>query len=614
MNNIARWLPWALVVVAGCYVLSKARPPKDQGAFLLTQAGQTPVLEKGRIKPLDTYARVALMVISDRQELTRPDGAKLTAIEWLMDVMSGSPAADDHPIFRIEHEDVLQLAGLTPRSGLRYALADFHEAIPKIAEQDQKALETPSAKRTIFQRKVLELGNHLRLYMTIARHDAPFLVPPDTGNDVHAWRQLSQIDEQALDLARGAVRMHAARDGVDLSHLSDDDYRDMLIPLVNAARARISPKAAMWSDMLSAYGRGEAATYNKLVGEYNAQIFQQAPELAGPTKFELFFNSFAPFFWAQWLYVPVFVLVCLAWLAWRTPLLRAAMGLLALILVVHTFGLIARMIIMDRPMVFVTNLYSSAVFIGWGAVLLTLLLELIYRNGIGAALGALIGFLTLHVAHHLALTSDGDTIEQMRAVLDTNFWLATHVTTVTMGYMATFVAGFISIAFILGGLFTPALTKPAMLKVSQKIYGVLCFALLLSFTGTVLGGIWADQSWGRFWGWDPKENGALLIVIWNAVILHARWGGMIKARGTAVMAVFGNIVTCWSWFGVNELGVGLHSYGFTEGTRFWLAMFCLSQLAIIGLGLIPMKWWFSTRAPIERASKRPPESLLPAGA
>jgi ABC-type transport system involved in cytochrome c biogenesis permease subunit len=57
---------------------------------------------------------------------------------------------------------------------------------------------------------------------------------------------------------------------------------------------------------------------------------------------------------------------------------------------------------------------------------------------------------------------------------------------------------------------------------------------------SVLGGIWADQSWGRFWGWDPKENGALLIVIWNAIILHVRWGGMM------VMAVFGNIVTSWS--------------------------------------------------------------------
>ena len=97
------------------------------------------------------------------------------------------------------------------------------------------------------------------------------------------------------------------------------------------------------------------------------------------------------------------------------------------------------------------------------------------------------------------------------------------------------------------------------------IYGVICFAALFSFIGTVLGGLWADDSWGRFWGWDPKENGALIIVLWNALILHALWDRMVRDRGLAVLAVAGNIVTAWSWFGVNELGVGLHSYGFTEG-------------------------------------------------
>ncbi len=109
-----------------------------------------------------------------------------------------------------------------------------------------------------------------------------------------------------------------------------------------------------------------------------------------------------------------------------------------------------------------------------------------------------------------------------------------------------------------------------MLKTA--LYGIVCFATLLSFTGTVLGGIWADQSWGRFWGWDPKENGAMLIVIWNALILHARWGGMVQARGMAMLAVIGNMVTGWSWFGTNQLQVGLHSYGFSNTLAFGLVI------------------------------------------
>jgi hypothetical protein len=117
--------------------------------------------------------------------------------------------------------------------------------------------------------------------------------------------------------------------------------------------------------------------------------------------------------------------------------------------------------------------------------------------------------------------------------------------------------------------------------------------MLFSFVGTVLGGIWGDQSWGRFWGWDPKENGAVLIVIWNAIILHARWGGMIRQRGLAVLCVFGGIVTAWSWFGTNMLEIGLHAYGFIPSQRPWLITYMVSQLVIMAIGLVPMRYWVS---------------------
>jgi hypothetical protein len=150
-------------------------------------------------------------------------------------------------------------------------------------------------------------------------------------------------------------------------------------------------------------------------------------------------------------------------------------------------------------------------------------------------------------------------------------------------------------------MFTPLATDRSRSMQLSMIYGTLCFAIILSFVGTVLGGLWADDSWGRFWGWDPKENGALIIVLWNALVLHARWGGMAKERGLAALAVGGNIATAWSWFGVNELGVGLHSYGFTEGALLWLGLFIASQMLIAGLGLLPNRCWWSLRA-----TERPP--------
>jgi hypothetical protein len=152
-----------------------------------------------------------------------------------------------------------------------------------------------------------------------------------------------------------------------------------------------------------------------------------------------------------------------------------------------------------------------------------------------------------------------------------------------------------------------ALDADATKKLTQMIYGVVCFATLLSFVGTVLGGIWADQSWGRFWGWDPKENGAVLIVLWNALILHARWCGLVRDRGLAVLAVVGNMVTAWSWFGTNQLGIGLHAYGFDKRLAAGCRYFWLSQLVIIGLGLIPRRYWSS-------ASRKPAATPIPSGA
>jgi hypothetical protein len=193
----------------------------------------------------------------------------------------------------------------------------------------------------------------------------------------------------------------------------------------------------------------------------------------------------------------------------------------------------------------------------------------------------------------------------MRAVLDSNFWLGTHVVTITIGYSATFLAGFLGVLLIVLGVFTRALTAEMARVLSRLTYGIVCFATFFSFVGTILGGIWADQSWGRFWGWDPKENGALIIVLWNAVILHARWGGMVRERGLATMAVFGNIVTSFSWFGVNMLGVGLHSYGFMDSAMLVLLLFVASQLLLIGNGLLPTRYWASLQEPAGAAFGNP---------
>ena len=198
----------------------------------------------------------------------------------------------------------------------------------------------------------------------------------------------------------------------------------------------------------------------------------------------------------------------------------------------------------------------------------------------------LVGFVTLIIAHHLGLTGD-DTLHVLQAVLDTNVWLATHVVIINTGYAAMFLAGaFASVAIIRKKL-DRSFAESEEKAVVGMVFGVICFATLFSLVGTVLGGIWADQSWGRFWGWDPKENGALMIVMWCAVSLHAKLSGLIRDRGILLAALIGNIITSFSWFGVNLLGIGLHTYGFMEGAFKWLLLFIASQLLLITLACLP---------------------------
>jgi ABC-type transport system involved in cytochrome c biogenesis permease subunit len=223
---------------------------------------------------------------------------------------------------------------------------------------------------------------------------------------------------------------------------------------------------------------------------------------------------------------------------------------------------------------------------------MALVFESIHRLGLGNIVASVTGFLTLLVAYNLSL--DGDTFIVLQAVLDTQFWLATHVVAMNLGYAATLIAGLWGAFYVLLSHVFPVLTEDSRRQVLRIAYGTLCFAIFFSFIGTVLGGLWADDSWGRFWGWDPKENGALIIVLWNALVLHARWGAIAKGRILATLMVAGNIVVAWSWFGVNELNVGLHSYGASESsTAMWLLTFAWSQLAIIALGLMPERWFKS---------------------
>jgi ABC-type transport system involved in cytochrome c biogenesis permease subunit len=371
--------------------------------------------------------------------------------------------------------------------------------------------------------------------------------------------------------------------------------------------------ANAWYNMLRQLRLGESAGFDSTLQAYARAIDDKAPPSADADKagFELSFNRFDPFVVALVFYIAVLILSLGSFIGFTRPLWRSAMALLVITLLVHAYGLVARMIIMDRPPV--TNLYSSAIFIGFGVAVFAIILEWIFRNGVSALGAAILGIATTLIAGALDVR-DADTMAQLQAVLDTNFWLATHVVIITLGYSAAFFAGMIAVVFIIRGLFSRDLDSSQRKELYRMAYGVVCFAMFASFVGTVLGGIWADQSWGRFWGWDPKENGAILIVLWNAVLLHARWGGLVKERGFMVLCVLGIHITAWSWFGTNLMGIGLHAYGFIDGGVLALLLSWLGFGIVAAAGLLPLSMWrsYAAEAAIPTAKVAPQPPKLPA--
>jgi ABC-type transport system involved in cytochrome c biogenesis permease subunit len=655
-------LPWIFTAVFAAWIGAVFFPRPEKEGFHIREFGQLPVLLNGRVQPLDSVARNSLIVmrggqtepVEQKEILTGPKlvmamlvgqekasatewwvtTRRMKATEWLMEVTMRPEDADNRRVFYVTHPELRSLAHL-PEGGQKYF--SFNDLKPGFDALETQAKRISGVNgiggikpelRTPFEKQAMKLYSSLQLYLKLKNTLRPensdrFTAEIARFREVFPAGVLAVRHEQAgedynkqdfdriLGLADLYQTLSKFTDVLVVPPADPGVSRDNWLNvggslLETVPKGEVHPAVNHFAAMVDAYREGRPADFNRDLAEYRQWLGERlVPEL-GKGRHEFLFNEFGPFGKAITIYIFALLLAAVSWLNWSQWLNRTAFYLLALGFMVHTCGLVFRMVLEGRPPV--TNLYSSAIFIGWGAVLLGLILERFYRDGIGIVTASTLGFLTLLIAHHLSM--EGDTMEMLRAVLDTNFWLATHVVTVTIGYASTFVAGFLGVLYILRGFFTRSLNAATAKALARMMYGIVCFATLFSFIGTVLGGIWADQSWGRFWGWDPKENGALIIVLWNAAILHARWGGMVRERGLAAMTVFGNIVTSWSWFGVNMLGIGLHAYGFMDKALFWLLLFIGSQLACIALASLPPRFWASFRDTVPTASALPPRTPL----
>ncbi|MEM6468833.1 MAG: cytochrome c biogenesis protein CcsA [Planctomycetota bacterium] len=603
------------VLVPKAAVQQTISPQSREQGYDFYTAGKIPAQFGGRIMPLDAFARQTLKAISNRESLPlddvpegirkRVDGKKLTAIQWLMEVACDRNELRFLPMFRIDAEEVRSQLELERRKSKLYSLSELFKNWSSADALIKVARKKDEADLSFKELKLLELDRRTRQYMLTAE---AFQLPrppaiPEAGLPEGISESMFQrfaINElrRRMDSIQSmpTARIVPPTPEESKSSVDHPEWTAFAPAFFNDAAKgpQIEDASKLASDpfsrMIEIYS-DKKARYEDFNQAVDDQIALSAGYPIGGLNskkvgLERWMMSNSPSFFAKFFYIFAMILGLIFFAVGGHRLRNAVWGVLLAAVVIHSIGLLCRIYITGRAPVI--NIYSSAVFIGWAAAIGGLVIDRIYKLGFGNILAATAGTLSLFVANGL---SAGDTMPVLQAVLDTQFWLSTHVISVSLGYVATMVAGLLGIGYLITNWIGKEKTYGR--AVYRMVYGSACFGILFSTIGTILGGLWADDSWGRFWGWDPKENGALLIVIWNALMLHARWDGMVKARGFSILAIGGNIVTAWSWFGTNELGIGLHSYGFTEGVLFWLTTFFVSQMVMIAAGLA---YWRSSEA------------------
>lgn len=372
-------------------------------------------------------------------------------------------------------------------------------------------------------------------------------------------------------------------------HPEDDRFRDLHMTYLELRVPEIYRKSTAWQPfpvgesqallnafdgVQSAYRSGNADQFAQATKTFTGTLqtvsakFDPTYPIITTLDLEMQYNRVEPFRWA-WISMLATVLLLSLYLGTGSRwLYLGAMGSLVVSLGFQFFAYYARWMISGRPPV--TNMYETVVFVSTMSVIFSLLLEVVYRKGYILLAGAIVGTIGLVLADQLPTGSGFDSrISPLNPVLRSNFWLLIHVLTIVASYAAGTLAW--GLGNLMLGMYLFGSRRHEQLKMMANFcYKAMQIAVLLLAAGTFLGGWWAAESWGRFWGWDPKETFALIALIVYVIPLHMRYMGWVKDFGLAVASVLCYASIFMSWYGVNFiLPAGLHSYGFGGGGTMW---------------------------------------------
>ncbi len=581
------------------------------------------VLDQGRIKPLETYGKNLLLQLSGKSHYQ-----KEKAIHWTARFLFAPRTTYDDKIFLINNPDIPEALRITPHKDRRYSYRELEPGFDKLKELAGVIQSMDEKNLSVVDKEILRVYGNLFLYIQLSGAFSYAIPHPDfLIEDAEVKKTMGLAENQDhfsfLDILNQSAQMEEISKKLDQKTENEwndtekrivqifgalnfwtEHYADCPIGLIPSADLRneewYSPmdtiliefnhsndhrEIKLLRDLAVAYWNGTQLEFDMSARAFkdsiNARLSPHEKKSVERFSLELMYNKLNFLFWAKCVYLLAFLIFLISLISSRKFLYPTAVILTLTGFVFHLIALVLRILIMARPPV--TNLFETFIFVGLISAALGLILERINKNWLGVAVSSFSGYILLTIAGKFG--SDGDTMQMLVAVLNSNFWLSTHVIAITIGYAGCCVAGVMGHIYILQ-LLSSKVDQRSQEITFQNMLGVLGFGLTMSFLGTTLGGIWADQSWGRFWGWDPKENGALMIVLWSSIIFHARLAKIINPLGVAVGCVLTLVNVVWAWFGVNLLSVGLHSYGFTSGLANTLYVYLCVEIIFISVTVL----------------------------
>ncbi|MBP6344098.1 MAG: cytochrome c biogenesis protein CcsA, partial [Candidatus Omnitrophica bacterium] len=585
MNKIFFKLLMSVLLALGAAAPAvQAQVMEPKGVRSVSVFKRIPILDNGRIKPLDTYARNLLVQLSGRQSFKGKP-----AVAWLARLVFSPDLAKTDKVFLINHPAIPGELGIAADKHRRYSFAELEPHLDQLTEIARAAQNISEKERDVVDAEVIRIFNNLRTFVDLT-HVFQFAFPTTdfTVSDPQVSELLGFPNEQTqfsfLDIAFAAEPMLKAMDDLqrkDSSSWNAQDqmivglvsnlfrwsqvYKDLPLTIVPTGDERgtwISPWDAIainfrddttrremnfLRNVVVSYWNGEQLQFDLntrlYIDSVKGRMGERPAKVLRRMDTELFYNKADFFLYSKMLYLFAFVLFLVSLVFHQRVWHKIGVAAVVLGFIPHVWALALRIIILERPPV--SNLYETFIFVGFVVVLLGLWIEYFNRKWLGLVTASVGGFILLMIA--AKYSAEGDTLKMLIAVLNSNFWLSTHVISITAGYGSTCAAGILGHVYLLQAIFKKKDTK-LLESTYYTLAGMLGLALTLTFLGTNLGGIWADQSWGRFWGWDPKENGALMIVLWTAMLFHMRIAHWIGPVGLAVGAVLGTIVVVWAWF------------------------------------------------------------------